>query len=79
MEPDDPGPGVRLLRLSARAGLPLLYGLCDEWAARRQLIGALGGEPDQLDEALEASDSTPSRTDPDARRAEVAALAAACG
>jgi hypothetical protein len=61
--------------------LPLLYGLCDEWTARRQLIGALGGEPDYLDESLAPSTSSTS-SDPaarDARAAQISALAAAFG
>ncbi|MGC5664924.1 hypothetical protein ACN261_31540 [Micromonospora sp. WMMD723] len=69
--------------MTARRALPVLYGLCDEWTARRQMLAALGGEPDQLTDTL-----TPSAPPADAgpageptvaenRAAEIAALAAA--
>ena len=63
--------------MSARQGLALLYGLCDEWTARRQLLGALGGDPDHLDQALTPSTSTGS--DPEARDVRQAEIAAFIG
>lgn len=53
----------------------MLYGLCDSWTARRQLIGALGGAPEQLDNALTPAE--PAGVDPQARAAQIAALARA--
>lgn len=62
--------------------MPLLYGLCDEWTARQQLLGALGAEPDHLDEALSPSMTSTASKDPQAlaaRQAQISALAAAFG
>ncbi|SCL15049.1 hypothetical protein [Micromonospora inyonensis] len=68
--------------------MPLLYGLCDEWTARRHLLAALSGEPDPLNDALdvdqdhdgESVDEPAAAGGPSpGRLAEIAALSAACG
>jgi hypothetical protein len=67
--------------MTARQGLPLLYGLCDEWTARAQVIASLGGKPNQLDEAMTPPAAAAATPDGDtatsARHAQIAALAAA--
>lgn len=65
--------------MTARDALPLLYGLCDEWTARSQIIAALGGKPDHLTEALtpDSGGETPTPSTSPGRHTQIAALAAA--
>jgi hypothetical protein len=70
--------------MSAAAGVRLLHGLCDEWDHRRQLLAALGGEPDRVTEVLTGDSGSTSgagsgASTSESRHAEVAALVAMAG
>jgi hypothetical protein len=69
--------------MNAADGLAVLYGLCDEWTARQQLIGSVGGKPDHLHDELGGADGDesagPEPLDRQARIAQVASLARMAG
>lgn len=69
--------------MNAAEGLAVLWGLCDEWTARQQLIGSLGGKPDRLRDELGGDDPEesdgPQLVDRQARIAQVAGLVRIAG